>query len=700
MQLLLEIGTEELPPGEIEPALKALSTMIRDGVLSERLSIGDIKTYATPRRLALLIDDVREKADDLEELQLGPSVAIAFDDDGQPTRAAQGFARGKGIDPAELTTVETEKGTYIAAKVHEKGRPAAEILSEILPHIIGKIPWKRSMRWGWSETSFARPITWLVALLDAEVLDVEFAGNKAHRTTYGHRFLAPAAIELTYPSAYVSALKDSHVLVDIDERREAISRGLSEASEELGLKAIVDGALVEEVTQLVEWPVPLVGRFEERLLTVPREVLVTSMKKHQRYFAFEDANGDLANAFCFVANIESENPEIIVAGNQRVLVARLEDARFFWDEDRKRTLESRLGDLESIRYIEGLGSVRDRSQRIEKVTAWLSDTLFSGDDSLKKDATRAALLCKADLGTAMVYEFGDLQGTMGRYYAIEDGERIEVAEAIEQHYRPRGATDAVPSTRCAALVAIADKVDAIVGCFALGLIPSGSADPYGLRRAAIGLLRTLIEYDFELSLGSLIEVAYEALPQGKIRDQKTTCEEAERFITDRMRTLVDAPTDIVNAVLAVNTNRIASLLRRAEVLNDLRSNADFEPLAAAFKRVVNILGKAEQDDDTLHARLQSGELSVSNSLLEDSAEQQLHAELQSARTKVDNAMAAADFQSAAQTLIALKSPIDAFFDDVMVNVNSVELRENRLALLHEIRDLFLRFADLSLIQVS
>jgi glycyl-tRNA synthetase beta chain len=700
MQLLLEIGTEELPPGEIDGALEALALQLREGCTEERLALGEIKTFATPRRLALIVEDIDDSAEDLEELQVGPSVDIAFGDDGAPTRAAEGFARGKGVAVEDLKKVDTEKGEYVAALVHEEGRPASDILAEVLPAAIKNIPWKRSMRWGWGETPFARPITWLVALLDAEVIPFEFAGHETHRTTYGHRFMAPDPVELAYPSAYESALHDAHVIPDVDERKQVIRDGLRDAADELGLTVIDDEELISEVAQLVEWPVPLIGSFAERLLEVPREVLITSMKKHQRYFAFEDSDGNLANRFCFVSNIEAEDPDLVVAGNERVLVARLEDARFFWDEDRKQTLESRREKLHNIRYIEGLGSVAARTTRMAELSGWLVDELFDGDETLRDHAIRAAELSKADLASQMVYEFGDLQGTMGRYYALEDGEDDVVAHAIEEHYKPAGATDSVASSDCAAVVAIADKVDAICGCFALGLIPSGSADPYGLRRASIGLLRTLIEYDFELSLGKLLDRSYSLLPQGDIRARDVTCREAEAFISDRMRSLIDAPTDIANAVLEIRTDRLATLPQRASVLCDLRSDEDFEPLAAAFKRVVNILRKAEQDDETLGERLRSGELAVQASLLEDDAEKDLHKRLSEADERVGDAMEGADFQKAAEELIALKKPIDAFFDDVMVNVESSETRENRLALLHSIRRLFLQFADLSQIQVS
>lgn len=699
MKLLFEIGTEELPSGEIDGALKDLQHFIEKGCKQARLPIGEIRTYGTPRRLALTIDHVAAGGEDLEEIALGPAVKIAFDDEGKPTRAAQGFARGKGIDVSQLQRVETPKGEYIAATVHEPGRPASEILTEILTQAPAQIHWKRSMRWGWGETTFARPVKWIVALLDNDTLNVEFAGIKAGRSTRGHRFLAPESFALTSTDAWLPALHDAYVMADIQQRREKIREDLQAVAQQADYQPIIDEELIDEVVHLVEWPVAMLGTFNPELLEVPREVLITSMKTHQRYFSCEDKDGNLTNAFVFISNMVVDHPDIIVAGNQRVLAARLEDARFFWREDRKRTLESRLEDLKAIRYIEGLGSLHDRTERLVTLAKAYAANLF--DDATANKAERAATLSRCDLATQMVFEFPELQGIMGRYYAREDGEDHEVATAIDEHYMPRGAADATPGNNVGVSVALAEKLDAITGCFALGLRPSGSADPYALRRAAIGVLRIAIEHQLRFDIQHVVDQAYDALPAGKIRPREQVVPEVVSFIRDRLRVLLGAyPTDIANAVIATLSDDIPSMPERARVLDKLRTNADFEPLAAGFKRVVNILQKAEEEDGEIGAQLKNGTLQANESLLQAEEERALFTALTTAQMQLREQLETRDFDSAAQTLIELKSPIDRFFDVVLVNDDNPQVRRNRLGLLQQLRSLFLSFADLSLVQVT
>lgn len=701
MDLLFEIGTEELPSGEVETALAALAQHIGSECDRARLSHGTIETYATPRRLAIILRDVAARATDMEELALGPAARVAFDADGQPTKAAIGFAKGKGLGIEALQRVETPKGEYVAVTVHDVGRPASDILPGILNTSFAAIPWKRSMRWGWSEVAFGRPVKWIVALLDNDVIPVEFGGIQSGRATRGHRFMAPDPIELASIESYLPALREAYVMASIDERREMIRREVIAAAQGANLVALVDEELVDEVVHLVEWPVPLLGRFDEELLEVPREVLIVSMRTHQRYFPAETADGKLANAFIFISNMVVEKPEVIISGNLRVLRARLEDARFFWREDRRFSLSDRRENLETIRYIEGIGSLRDRADRIEAIAASLVDDYAAGNPTLRAHAARAGHLCKSDLASAMVFEFGELQGVIGRYYAIEDGEPAEVAAAIDEHYMPRSSHDAIPPSEAGTYVALADKFDAIVGCFALGLKPSGSADPYALRRAAIGLLRIAMERGLRLRLSEIAGRVYDLLPQDQLRPREEVISEVRAFIRERIRMLlVNTPTDVAQAVIAVLGDDLPSAIERARVLVQLRDNADFEPLAAGFKRVVNIVAKAAEGQDALADAIRNGRLEPSDALLALPAEKALWEALQVARKDVQAAAAEGQFERMARTLIQLKAPIDAFFDDVLVNDEDAKVRENRLALLASLREVFISFADISLVQVS
>lgn len=707
MILLFEIGTEELPPGEIDTVLAALREHVRAGAEAARLPIGGVFTYATPRRLALRVEGIAYEAETIEETVTGPAARIAFDADGNPTKAAIGFARGKGVDPSQLTRVETDKGEYVALTVRREGEASSVVMARLLTEAISALPWKKAMRWGWSPVAFGRPIHWMVAMLDSRVLDVEFAGVKAGATTYGHRFLAPDAITLNTASQYGDALRKAKVLVDIDERKKVIEEGVARLAAEEGLTAVSDPELVDEVVQLVEWPVPMIGRFAEDLLEVPREVLIESMRSHQRYFATESADGALANGFIFIANMEVPDPKVVVHGNLRVLRARLEDAKFFYREDRKHTLEAQLGKLASVRYIDGLGSIRDRADRLVALSATLAETLFPGDGDVATHAGRAALLCKADLVTGMVGEFASLQGTMGRYYAVADGEAPEVAAAIEEHYAPRGAWDAPAEAPASVIVSLADKFDAIAGCFALGLIPTGSADPYGLRRAALGILRTGIDRNLRLPLRSLLEAAVSALPDPAavgssktLRPAAEVVDDALEFLHARLRAMLaaNAPTDIADAVVAVIGDELPTAPARAAVLDRMRKDADFEPLAAAFKRAVNIVTKAVDDDPSLAALYDAP--APDEALLTEDAERALWAAMKEAEPTVTAGIAASDFDPVGAALSGLKPAIDGFFDHVMVNADDDAVRRNRLALLAAVRALFRRFADISRIQAD
>lgn len=706
MKLLFEIGTEELPPGEIDGALDVLSARIAKGAADARLAIGEIHTYASPRRLAVIVDDVAAAAETVEETMTGPAAKIAFDAEGNPTKAAIGFARGRGVDPADLIRVTTDRGEYVAAVVRKEGETARAVFERVLGEVFAALPWKKAMRWGWETVTFGRPVHWLVAMLDNDVLDVSFADVAAGATTRGHRFLAPDEVAVT-PDSYLGTLRAAKVVVDIDERRRVISEAVARLASESGLRAIEDPELVDEVIYLVEWPVPLMGRFPEELLEVPREVLIESMRSHQRYFATETADGSLANGFIFVSNMEVPEPELVVRGNLRVLLARLEDAKFFYREDRKESLEERLPKLASIRYIEGLGSLLDRTERIQSLAANVAERLYPDDAFVEQAALRAAQLCKADLTTGMVYEFPSLQGVMGRYYALLGGEQGDVAKAIFEHYAPRGASDEPPESAPGIVVGLADKLDAIAGCFALGLVPTGSADPYALRRAALGILRTCIDRQMRLPVTDVVRDAVNGLPDPAtlgsdktLRAAEEVCADVEEFIAGRLRAMLAAsfPTDIADAVVAVIGADLPSAPVRAAVLDRMRREADFEPLAVAFKRTVNILKKAAEEDPALGAAL--ADAAPDPQYFDADAERALSEALAEATPIVGAAISAGDFDRVAATLIGLKPAIDRFFDDVMVNVESDAVRFNRLTLLAAVRALFESFADISRIQVD
>jgi glycyl-tRNA synthetase beta chain len=699
MQLLFEIGTEELPAGEVDSARTQLAESVTRRFAAERLSHGAVHTWATPRRLTLFIDDVAAQAETIEETVVGPSAKASWDADGNLTRAAQGFVTGKGLDATKLFKLETPKGEYIAARVVREGRPAADIATEALNAAPPAINWKKSMRWAWSDATFSRPVQWIVALLDVDVLEVEFAGIRAGRSTRGHRFMAPQEFELASPANYLAELRKRYVEADVDARRELIRSGVIAEAAKHGLAALIDEDLVDEVVHLVEWPVPLVGRFDAELLEVPREVLITTMRTHQRYFALESEPNKLANAFCFISNMVVPDPSIVISGNLRVLRARLEDARFFWRQDLATPLVNRVAELERVVNVDKLGSVLARAHRIERLAGSLAAELY-GDEQIVSDATSAAHLCKADLVSGMVYQFPELQGTMGRYYAAAQGSSDAVATAIEEHYRPRGATDDPARTPAGACVAIADKLDTIVGSFAIGQIPSGNADPYGLRRAAIGVIRTVIRHGLKLSLHKAISLAYAALPAG-MRDQAVVTAEVAEFFAGRLENLLAAEyrADVVSAVVAVASESMHTAPARAAAIELLRSEADFEPLAAAFKRVVNILRKASDESQEL-AQMIASTPDFSLSLVEAGAERALAEAFAPVRAKVERDVAEGAFANAARAMLSLKPEIDAFFDGVLVNVENVAVRRNRLLLLASIRASFVKVADLSKIQVA
>jgi glycyl-tRNA synthetase beta chain len=701
MQLVYEIGCEELPPSFCEPALAQIDEMFRERAQELRISFDSARTVATPRRLTLLVDGLADRQSDLEEERTGPPAKIAFRD-GEPTKAAEGFARGNGVDVADLYTVDTDKGEYLAAKVFEEGKPSRELLPEVLDDIIRGLNFPKSMRWAARTERFARPVRWILAVADGEVVPVNFAGVDSSNTTLGHRFAAPDPFEVTGIEDYLNGLREAHVVVDQNERRETIARKLAEIAEDIGATLVEDDALVDEVTFLIEEPHATAITFGDEYLELPDEVLTSSMRSHQRYFSMADEDGDALISVCGVIyNTPVTTPEQVYDGNLRVLRARLDDARFFWEKDLKTSLDTRVDKLSTVVWLNELGSMKQRSERMSRLAGALADEI-GFDDETSRAAKRAGLLSKTDLLTDMVGEFPDLQGVVGREYALADDEGADVANAIYEQYLPKGADDEVPETHAGAMVALAEKLDALVGCFGIDLIPTSTSDPYALRRAALGVIRILQEREYSVGLSRLFELAvdaYEDLSPGALEKERAELvNEVVEFCATRLKYQLadDYPTDVVDAVLAVDKDDVLSIQDRVDALAELRQEPDFEPLAEGFKRVVNILRKqADEQAELAEEGMSEG---VDTKLLEAVQERALHDAWRDAVDEVDAALDARDWQRACRALIGLKGPVDDFFDNVMVMADDQTLRQNRIALLDELRDLFMKVADISKIQ--
>lgn len=698
-QLIFEIGCEELPARFVSPTLAQLEREVTTRCAEARIAVSGVRVVGTPRRLTLLIDEVARTQEDLEEVRTGPPERAAFRD-GEPTKAAQGFARGQGVAVEDLYLVETPKGKYVAAKVFEEGAPTADLLPGILLASLEALAFPKSMRWAALKKSFGRPVRWILALLGGALVDIEFANVKSSTKTFGHRFSAPGELEPTTIEEYFSTLEAADVIVDPARRRDAIVRLLAEQAEIAGGDIVDDPELVDEVSNLIELPNAVLVRFSQDYLELPDEVLVSSMRSHQRYFSIADREtGELLDACVVIYNTPVRDPDVVRAGNLRVLKARLDDARFFWDQDLKVGLEPRVAQLESVIWLRQLGSLLERSNRMKSLAEKIAGSLELASEQADA-ASRGAYLAKADLLTAMVYEFPDLQGVMGRAYAEKMGEPELVSQAIFEQYLPRGADDELPATDAGACVALAERLDALVGIFGVGLIPKSSADPYALRRAALGVLRIVQSRAYNLSISALVELAYDVYAeQGKTEafelERAALIEQVREFITTRYKHLLGAswPSDVVDAVLSVAGDDVLAARDRVEALAALRGEDDFEPLAIGFKRVVNILRKQADAKYELPA-------APDVALLTDEQEKDLHAQATAAKQTVEAAIETRDWAGACRALISLRGAIDAFFDHVMVMAEDEELRKNRLALLGMLRQTFMQVADISMIQTD
>jgi glycyl-tRNA synthetase beta chain len=681
--LIFEVGTEEIPAGFLAGALRDLTARAPALFREARLEVERLRVVGTPRRLTVLGYGVADRQHDVSEEVVGPPARVAFDGAGEPTKAAIGFAKRNGVELSELRRAEVEgkEGEYVVCTRREDGRPAREVLPGLLAQLVRDVPWPKSMRWADLEESFVRPVHWIVALLGGEVLPLELYGVRAGRHTRGHRFLAPEPVALGGdPDQYDEALREAFVIVDTELRRTMIAADLSRIEREQGAVVRRDDELLAEVASLIEYPVAICGQFDEAYLEVPDEVIVSAMRAHQRYFAVEGEGGALVNRFVTVAATVTRKPEAVRHGNERVLAARLADARFFFKEDQKRSLDDWASQLGGVVFQAKLGTIGAKVARVTELSRELAGEV--GADPAR--AARAASLCKADLVTHMVGEFPDLQGVMGRHYAQRAGEPEDVARAIEEHYLPRGAGDALPQTALGAVVGLADRIDTLVGCFAAGLSPSGSADPYGLRRAALGVLAILLDRGWPLSLRELVERAARRL-EGTVAIAPTLADEVVAFLHTRLRGLLleaaELPADCVDAALAVGFDDVPDARARAQAVARLRQRADFEPLGLAFKRVANILkgggavGKVEPERFA-----EEGEAGLWQAFCEIEGRALAHLE-------------GGDYHRALGVLAELKAPVDRFFDSVLVMDEDQAVRQNRLALLGRINATFTRIAD-------
>lgn len=681
--LLFEIGTEEIPAGYIEPALAALRSLMADRLAEARLDHGEIRTAGTPRRLAVVVSDVADRQRSLTSEVLGPPRRVAYDAEGRPTVPAVKFAEKVGVPVERLRVAATPKGEYLSARVTERGRPAAACLRTILPAVIAAVPFPKSMRWADLTATFARPIVSILALLGTTAVVFEAAGVRSGRTTFGHRFMAPGRVRVPEPAAYGEALRSAWVIVDPMERREAIGAGVARCAASVGGRVLTDDDLLDIVTHLVEYPAPAVGRFSPEYLEVPREVLITAMREHQKYFAVVDADGRLMPHFVAVNNTPATDMAVVARGHERVLRARLEDARFFFRADRDTPLETMADKLRSVLFQAQLGSVHDKVERVEQLARRLARR-WDGSPDLEPHAGRAARLCKADLVSHMVGEFPKLQGTMGRIYALLQGEPEPVATAIEEHYRPVAAGAELPGTEAGAVLAVADKLDTLCGCFRAGLIPTGAADPYALRRQAIGVLQILRSRTVRIPVAEMIA---ESLACYGAADGDAAAK-VGAFLESRLAHLMGdegLDKDTVAAVLGTGLGDVPAAWHKAQALQRLRAKPDFEPIAAAFKRVVNIIRKSGD----------SAAGGVRESLFAHPSEAGLLAAHRSVEAAVRDDLAAGEYDQALARVATLGAPVDAFFQDVMVMAEDAEVRRNRLALLARIAGLFDTFADFS-----
>ena len=681
--LLIEIGTEELPPKALQTLSKAFTAGVVDGLKKASLEASEVVSYAAPRRLAILLKDVPTKQADQSVERKGPAKVAAFDSDGNPTKAVEGFARSCGVAPQELDEIETPKGTWLIFKQEVAGKNTSDLLPEIVSQSLAKLPIPKRMRWGASDIEFVRPVHWIVMMQGDEVIEGEILGVASGNTTKGHRFHHPDTITIEQASTYAEQLRETgHVIADFNARRDEVRKQAEAAAKELGGVAQLDSALLDEVTALIELPIAVSGSFGEEFLDIPQECLISSMQDHQKYFPVVDNDGKLLPYFITTSNIKSKNPDAVRQGNERVIRPRFADAKFFWDQDCKVTLESRRDASKKIVFQQKLGTLYEKTERVAKLAGFIANEL--GAD--KQNAIRAAELSKCDLSSEMVNEFAELQGIMGRYYAEKDGETSDVANAMHEQYQPGFAGDVIPAGMTGKILSLADKLDTLMGIFAIGMKPTGSKDPFSLRRAALGVLRIIIEGELSLDLKVLLQNAATGL-KDKV-DAIEAVDETFKYIMERLSAYykdqgIDAET--VASVASLRPTHPLDFDHRVKAVAEFKALPEAESLAAANKRISNILKKAD------------GEIaeSVDEPLLQELAEKALYQSVKIQQEKVEPLFANGDYSSALKSLASLRDDVDSFFDGVMVMADDEKLKNNRLALLNQLRNLFLNIADLS-----
>jgi glycyl-tRNA synthetase beta chain len=678
----LEIGTEEIPAAFLPKALEDMERIISGEFSENRICHGRIRTMGTPRRLVLSVEDISEKQDDQVLEKMGPSVAVAFDEEGKPTKAAAGFARGQGVNVSELEIIETPKGKQLCSRKRIVGEDTRTILTELLPRFILSIPFQKSMRWMDLNMRFARPIHWIVALFGGEIIPFSIENIATSDASRGHRFMAPEPFTVSGFEDYLVKAEERFVIADPEKRKAIIREEARAAAEAVSGTVLKNEDLLDEVTFLVEYPSVVCGSFDREYLALPKEVLTTAMMKHQKYFSVIDAKGKLLPHFITINNTLARDPAVVARGNEKVIRARLADARFFFEEDRKTPLEDHLEALKEVIFHSLLGTSYEKVMRFRELAAYIVETIRPG---IAPSVDRVALLCKADLETQMVYEFTELQGVMGREYAMLQGEDPVTAQAIYEHYMPVSAGGQLPETDEGAIVSIADKMDSIAGCFGVNLIPTGTADPYALRRQALGIINIILEKNYPLALDALVDRSLEILegklkrPKGEIRS------DVMLFLRGRFENQLLSqghPHDVVDAVLAGGVSDIVQSLRKIEAMEAFKTHPDFEGLAIAFKRVVNILKGFEGG-------------AVDASLFDDPAEEDLYRTFTGIREKANAFVDSGSYAEALSEMAQLRKPVDTFFEKVMVMAEDEKIRFNRLSLLEEMAGLFFRIADFS-----
>ena len=682
---LLEIGLEEIPARFVDGAIKQLEEKMIQWLSTHKISFDQVIPYATPRRLALLVQGMAEKQEDVKEEAKGPAKKIALDDEGNWSKAAQGFARSQGVSTDEFYFKELKGVEYIFVTKEQKGVETRELLPQLQELILG-LNFPKNMRWGSYEQKFVRPLRWLIALFGEELIPFSITNIETNRISAGHRFLGKS-VQINEPKDYASVLREEFVIASVEERKSLILSQIDQLAKEKGWNIPIDQDLLAEVVHLVEYPTALYGSFDPDYLQIPQEVLITSMKENQRYFPVQDQNGQLLPYFVTVRNGVDDPQGIVVKGNEKVLRARLADARFFYEEDKKLKIDQALSKLESVVFHEELGTIGDKIRRIREVALKISDSLKLAEGS-RKLVERTATICKFDLVSQMVYEFPELQGRMGQEYALLAGEKEEVANGIFEHYLPRFAGDRLPASEVGAVVSVADKLDSIIGSFGIGIVPTGSQDPYGLRRQASGIVQIILDRKWNLSLEELFSLGLETMQTRNLmkREEEDVLHDLETFFFLRMKNRMQEQGiryDIIDAILENKNDRLDRLFARAEVLSEVVDNPEFKQWVETFTRVNNLASKKD------------GEYNINTQLFEKDVEHQLYTDLQKTETSFTQFAKDDKWKEALKTLAELKPSIDAFFDQIMVMVEEEEIRNNRLALLNEISVLIRRFADFS-----